>query len=195
MAGVVLLAGTLAADVANIAEVDLADPELFRSRQHQLAYALNAYAALVIEEVADREGATGLPHLRADPFPWLRHRIGGRRMDLARFRDVIVRTFADPRVHVALACGAVSCPVGQVYEPETVEMQLDVAARRFVDDPDHVRIGEGEILLSKIFKWYGKDFGRQGVLTWIAGYRTEPLQLDAEIRWLPWDRTLSVPER
>ncbi len=169
------------------------DPEAFSSRQHQLAYYLDAYATLVLASVVDRPQRDVVPHLRADPFPFRRHRVDGRRMDLVRLREVIARTFDDPRLHLALACGALSCPGVRGFTAETVDAELDAAVRAFVDDETHVRIEDGAVRLSPIFRWYRGDFeDAGGALSFVARYRSEPLPTGAEVGWLAWDRTLSV---
>jgi hypothetical protein len=169
------------------------NPEAFPSRQHQLAYYLDAYGTLVLEAIVDRTDETAVPHLRADPFPFRRSRVDGRDLDLVRLRETIAATFTDPRVHVALACGAASCPAFRGFAPESVDAELDAAARAFVDDETHVQVEDGVVRLSPIFRWYRRDFeAAGGALAFVARYRTEPLPADARLEWLAWDRTLSV---
>jgi len=216
MGGVIFVAGLVAGPVDDDGNVDVAllrddpaaldaalatfaevgpesDPDAFPSRQHQLAYYLDAYATFVLGSIVARPERDHVPHLRADPFPWRRHRIDGRRLDLVRLREVIAGTFDDPRVHLALACGASSCPALRGFTPETVDAELDAAVRAFVDDERNVRVEDGVILLSPIFRWYRTAFEEAGgAVSFVARYRAEPLPTAAEIGWLPWDRTLSL---
>lgn len=66
----------------------------------------------------------------------------------------------DPRIHFALVCASLSCPPVGVYTPEDIDRELDIAARTFINaggvalDRDAKRVS-----LSRIFKWYGPDFG------------------------------------
>ena len=187
-------AAVLDAALATLAAVGPeTDPAAFPSRQHQLAYYLDAYATLVLDALVERPQRDAVPHRYADPFPFRRHHLDGRRVDLVRLREMIARTFDDPRVHVALACGAVSCPIMRGFAPETVDAELDAAARAFVDDGAFVQVEDGVVWLSPIFRWYRRDFeDAGGALSFVARYRTEPLPEDAHVAWLGWDRAVSL---
>ena len=65
----------------------------------------------------------------------------------------------DPRIHFALVCGAKSCPPIKLYTPDNLEEGLQDAASAFCESEISVDSAKGTSTLSKIFKWYGKDFG------------------------------------
>jgi len=69
----------------------------------------------------------------------------------------------DPRVHFAINCGARSCPPVDVYRSKTIEAQLDLAARGFVNA--EVALEDGRLVCSRLFKWYRRDFDGAGGLT------------------------------
>jgi hypothetical protein len=79
----------------------------------------------------------------------------------------------DPRIHFTLVCGSSSCPFIDVYTPENLEEELNIAAAAFLNgggvliDRERHRVS-----LSRIFKWYGRDFGFSQVerLRFIAPY-------------------------
>lgn len=79
----------------------------------------------------------------------------------------------DPRIHFALVCASSSCPPIDVYTADKLEDELDISGRTFLNagavviDRDHHRVS-----LSRIFKWYSKDFGRSQSdrLTFVAQY-------------------------
>ena len=78
-------------------------------------------------------------------------------------RAQVALTSLDPRIHFALNCGARSCPPIRVYTEDRIEAQLDTASRSFLDqevslikDPG---TGKWTLELSKLFLWYGEDFG------------------------------------
>ena len=76
----------------------------------------------------------------------------------------------DPRIHVALNCGAMSCPGIMAYSTR-VDDDLDGAARSFVASDCEVLEAKRAVSLSKIFKWYGADFGgAAGLLQWLLKY-------------------------
>jgi hypothetical protein len=64
----------------------------------------------------------------------------------------------DPRIHFALNCGAASCPPVGVYRAAAIDAELDAAARSFVNQETAVD-ARGRVTCSRIFKWYGTDFG------------------------------------
>jgi GH15 family glucan-1,4-alpha-glucosidase len=66
----------------------------------------------------------------------------------------------DPRIHFALVCASSSCPPIDFYTSENLDSELTIAGKTFLNaggaviDRDKNRIS-----LSRIFRWYGGDFG------------------------------------
>jgi len=85
----------------------------------------------------------------------------------------IVNTF-DARIHFALNCASRSCPPIAFYTTEGIDKQLDIAAANFIQgettlDKSGVMLG-----MSRIFKWYAKDFGgKTGMLELVRGFLPE----------------------
>ena len=78
-------------------------------------------------------------------------------------RAQVALTSLDPRIHFALNCGARSCPPIRVYTEDRIDSQLDTASRSFLDQEvslikDPVT-DKWTLELSKLFLWYGEDFG------------------------------------
>ena len=65
----------------------------------------------------------------------------------------------DPRIHFALNCGARSCPPVKLFTAEGLEKELKAAAQAFVSSEVRVPDETGRVELSKLFEWYGADFG------------------------------------
>jgi hypothetical protein len=76
----------------------------------------------------------------------------------------------DPRIHFALNCGSVSCPVIRHYTSAELDAQLDTATRSFV--AQEARRAGGTVELSELFKWYAADFG--DVRAFVAHYTDDP---------------------
>ncbi len=81
----------------------------------------------------------------------------------------------DPRIHFALVCAANSCPAIDFYRADRIDRQLAAAALAFVNgggvvvDP-----ASRAVTLSRIFKWYRRDFGgRAGVVGFVFRYLTD----------------------
>ena len=76
--------------------------------------------------------------------------------------DLIRKTFGEPRIHVALVCGARSCPAirREAYMPERIRDQLQDQSTQFANNPKYVACDDKakKLMLSKILSWYGDDF-------------------------------------
>lgn len=138
-------------------------PDLFPSAEDALAYWLNAYNALVLQAVVD-----GYPYLESVEQPalgrfwWGRAwPVGGRRMTLWALEHRILHAeFRDPRIHFALFRGTRGGPSldGAPYQPDTIDSQLNDAARRFIGDRRHVRLEGNTVHLARLFETHREDF-------------------------------------
>lgn len=143
------------------------DPELFPTRDHELAYYINAYNAWVFWGVLDRgpdiDGVWGLFGTGLSFFVGMDIELGGRETNLKELEDDVIRAkYQDPRIHAALNCASVSCPrlPREPFTGEDLDAQLDAAMHEFVTDPKHLEVDRSEktVRMSKIFDWYADDF-------------------------------------
>ena len=72
------------------------------------------------------------------------------------FAPTLSRAF-DNRIHFALNCGASSCPPVKLFRDESLDEDLAAAARAFVGS--EVSVSGKTVTASKLFLWYGSDFG------------------------------------
>ena len=167
----------------SLADVGLAD---FTDADARLALWLNAYNAIAISQVLEvypiasiRPKVLGIPNWLSflDFFTRSNTIIGGKKYSLNQIEHAILRPeFAEPRIHFALVCASVGCPLLRrgAYFPESVRTQLEADASRFIHNPDKVRYDAEKktLYLSKIFKWYGEDFVRAAgsVAEYVGGY-------------------------
>lgn len=175
------------------------DPAHWRDRNTRLAHYINSYNALSMFGVI----RAGLPATHAGLrkikfFYWQEFIIGGQKMSLYDYENDIIRPLGDPRVHFALNCSAVSCPTlpNTPFPAQTIDQELDNEARKFVNDPRHVRVDTAErtVYLSEIFKFYAEDFVPTHGMTlsaYINRYRDTPLPLDFRVRFIPYDWTIA----
>jgi len=82
--------------------------------------------------------------------------VGGESTNLYDLEKKVLREQKDPRLHFALNCASGSCPVLRPWE--WTDEQLETAAREFINDPVNVAVANQSVMVSKIFKWYKKDF-------------------------------------
>ena len=72
----------------------------------------------------------------------------------------------EPRIHFAIVCASVSCPKLQntAFTASSLDIQLTNATKEFLADTSKNELLENSIKLSKIFKWFKKDFEQDGDL-------------------------------
>ncbi|ADO75006.1 DUF547 domain-containing protein [Stigmatella aurantiaca] len=138
-------------------------PELFAEAEEALAYWLNAHTALLLQAVVD--GYPALESVKgpcAGSFFWSRSwPVGGQRLTLwALEHRILLREFADPRIHLALFRGTRGGPAleGVPFEPDFLDAQLNDATRRFMGDKRHVRLEGTTVHLAQVFKTRQEDF-------------------------------------
>lgn len=167
----------------SLADLDLAD---FTDADARLALWLNAYNAIAISQVLEvypiasiRPKVLGIPNWLSflDFFTRSNTIVGGKKYSLNQIEHAILRPeFAEPRIHFALVCASVGCPLLRrgAYFPESVRTQLEADASRFIHNPDKVRYDAQKktLYLSKIFKWYEEDFVKAAgsVAEYVGGY-------------------------
>ncbi len=154
------------------------------SEKEQLALWINAYNAYTIKLILTRY--PDLRSIRDIPRRWKIREwsVGGDNYSLDDIEhEILRREFDEPRIHFAIVCASVSCPqlAAEAFEASRLDEQLDTAARRFLADSvrgfrietaaDDRR--RSEIRISSIFKWFRKDFERQGsVVDYIRPFLT-----------------------
>ncbi|MFO7962773.1 MAG: glycoside hydrolase family 15 protein [Desulfobacterales bacterium] len=79
----------------------------------------------------------------------------------------------DPRIHFALVCASSSCPPIDIYTAENLDEALTVSGKTFLNAGGiQVDRERRKVRLSRVFKWYGEDFGKTEAerLRFIAPY-------------------------
>ena len=154
-------------------------PEQFPSDDHAKAYWINAYNALTIWRVIRKviqQSVRGYD-FGLKFFVITKQVVGGKRLTLNEIENRILRQeFKDPRIHFAINCASASCPLlsSRLFDGEHLEIQLETAAVRFINDTNNVSIDPIKkiVLVSRIFKWFARDFGgsTEKVIQFIATY-------------------------
>ena len=140
------------------------------SRAQRLAFWINAYNAFTLRAIIDHYPIRGSwltlgprNSIRQIDGVWttLRWRAAGREVTLDDIEHQILRReLKEPRIHFAINCASVSCPPlpPEPYRAETLDAQLDEAARRYLESPEGLRIDGDTLRVSSILRWYGEDF-------------------------------------
>lgn len=173
--------------------------------EEQLALWINLYNALVIAEVLKKYPLKSiLPKFLGIPnwisfFAFFSSPVFDAHQRFYSLNniehDILRPQFQDPRLHFALVCASMGCPLlrNEAYMGDRIQTQLDEDARRFINNRNKLFYdNESKILYcSQIFKWYRSDFLKvaDSIPDYIKTYLSSPLELDKNtpIRYLKYD--------
>lgn len=138
-------------------------PQESWTQDKTLAYWMNVYNAFTVKLILDNYPTKSIKDIDG---PW-NHRfikIGAKWYTLNDVEHRIIRKMGEPRIHFALVCAAVSCPrlYNKAFTALNLEEDLALLTRGFLNDSSKNNLSENSIKISKIFKWYGGDFKKNG---------------------------------
>ncbi len=189
-------------------------------REQRFAFWINAYNAYTVRRVVEGYPVDSIKDLgslarsvwdqRFIPLAHLAPDLGREQLSLNDVEHEILRPiFQDPRINAAVNCASKSCPrlMDSAYTAGVLEQQLDQVTRRWLAEPGRNRFDATTRTahLSRIFDWYGADFGeaKAARLAWIARHapaehrdwlaRTDPEGV--QIRFLEYDWVLNEVPR
>jgi hypothetical protein len=173
----------------------------------RLAHMINAYNALSMFNVVQ----SGIPATHAgwnkvSFFVLRKLDIGGRAMSLYQFENDVIRPYArrrnDPRMHFALNCSALSCPLlpRTPFSAATLDAELERETRAFFARPENFRVDAAgrSVWLSEILKFYPEDFVPRpaaSLLEYANRFAPQPAPLAFEVRYTTYDWTISNSRR
>lgn len=192
------------------------DMTTLTTREAKLAFWINSYNALSIYGVVRK--------LKKDPgfvdngnkgwfgrvrfFAFQKFKVGGESYTLRTIENNIREEFNDPRIHFALNCSSLGCPLLKdgLYSAENIDKELDAATRIYLNSPEGLRLDEdkGDLYVSMIFKWYPKDFEtpERKVIDFIKEYAPQKIQEFIEkserkikFRYIEYDWSLNISEK
>jgi Protein of unknown function, DUF547 len=181
------------------------------ARNEAFAYWANLYNAITLDVVLGRFPVKSIRDIKSDGLfdpkaytgPWRSKRVTveGRQLSLDDIEHETMRpTFKDPRVHYSVNCASFGCPnlPNKAWRAETLDADLDVAAREFINHKRGVSVVAGKLRVSSIYKWFRDDFGADdaAVIAHFAKYASP--ELKAQLSKTPsigedqYDWTLNV---
>jgi hypothetical protein len=135
------------------------------TREQQMAFLVNAYNAFMVEKVLTRypdiKSVWDFGKLFGNPFKDRFFVLLQRSSSLDDIEhETLRKRYKDPRVHYALNCASVGCPMlrEEAYVGARLERQLEEQAARFLSDRTRNRVAGGRLEVSKIFDWFKEDF-------------------------------------
>lgn len=132
------------------------------SRQQKMAYWINAYNLLLLEEVVQNYPVDSIQDI-LNVLNRVHHDVAGQDVSLNDIdKAILLGQFADPRTCFALCRASVSSPIlnREPYDPQRLSAQLQGVSLRFLSDTSRNVIDREahEAIISPIFEWYRRDF-------------------------------------
>ena len=142
-------------------------------RNDAFAFWVNLYNAITLKVVLDRYPVSSIRDIKSEGLfdpkayigPWRTKRVTvqARTYSLDNIENDVLRpVFKDPRVHYAINCASYGCPNLRVksWSAETLDADLDLAAREFINHPRAVtKLPNNTLRVSSIYRWFAADFG------------------------------------
>lgn len=159
------------------------------------AYWINAYNAFTVQLILKNYPVNSINDIQLGDkkvfdFPWIE--LHGEKLSLNDIENKKIRAeFSDPRIHFALNCASISCPVlwNKAFTAENVEAALTQLTKQFLADQSRNKIQAQSLQLSAIFDWYASDFGK--VREFIQKYSKVKIKQNAKITYLPYNWKLN----
>lgn len=178
------------------------DPDAIGNEKARLVFWINTYNAFTLKVIVDHYPLKSIRDIEKDgkgPWDIVWIRIGRKNLSLNNIEhDIIRKEFAEPLIHMALVCAAVSCPPlrSEAYTPEKLFIQLKENTKAFFRDPLKNRYDEktNTVYLSELLEWYGGDFDERygsGKKFGIAELGVDPIK-NPEVKYVPYDWSLNV---
>ena len=179
------------------------------SREQQIAFLINAYNALTIKLILTEYPVDSIKDYGGFIVnsPWHRNffTLFGKDSTLNIIEhDFLRKQYKEPRLHFVLVCASRSCPplINEAYVADKLEQQFTDATTNFLRDSERNRFNteNNKIEISKIFKWYKKDFitSAGSVNAYVAPLMTDDAALqtliankETKIKFLEYDWSLN----
>ena len=178
---------------AYLTEVESTNINEGYSRDEQLAYWINAYNAYTIKLILNNYPLKSITDLHGGK-PWDKKwiTINGKSLSLNNIENDIIRPdFKEPKIHFAVNCAAASCPplLNAAYQASTLNATLKSQAKKFVNNDKYNVISGSSVTISKIFEWYGEDFG--AIVDYLNKYATTEIKSSAKVNYKEYDWSLN----
>lgn len=144
------------------------------TKNQKLAYWINAYNAMTVDLIIRNYPTESIKDIK-NPWEQRLWKLGEKWYNLDEIEHQILRKMDEPRIHFAIVCASFSCPKlqNEAFTASTLEQQLTNATKAFLSDSNRNIIKKNNVKLSKIFKWFKKDFEQNGSLLYFLNKYSE----------------------
>ncbi|WP_339626055.1 DUF547 domain-containing protein [uncultured Winogradskyella sp.] len=163
------------------------------SKNEKLAYWINTYNALTIDLILRNYPTKSIKDIK-DPWDQRLWKFGDKWLNLNDIEHKILRHMNEPRIHFAIVCASVSCPKLQnvAFTALNLDAQLIKATKEFLNDTSKNKLSEDRIQLSKIFKWFKKDFeNRDSIIDFLNLYADIKISSKAKKSFMDYNWNLN----
>ncbi len=168
-------------------------PQSNWTKSEKLAYWINAYNAFTIKLIVDNYPVKSIKDLKGgNPWDEKWIKIREKTYSLNNIENDIIRpTFKEPRIHFAVNCAAASCPplLNKAWTAQNLEANLANQTRQFINNTKYNQLSSSAIKVSKIFDWYGGDFGN--LISYLNKYTETPIKSNAKVSFAEYDWSLN----
>ena len=154
---------------------------------------MNVYNAFTIKLITDNYPVNSIKDIK-DPWDKRFFKIGSKWRNLNEIEHKILRKMNDPRIHFGINCASFSCPTlhNRAFTATNVNIILDSLASAFINNPNHNTITKSNVKLSKIFKWFSKDFKTNGsIIDYLNKYSSTVIDSNAKITYKEYNWSLN----
>jgi hypothetical protein len=178
---------------ALVSQFDKIQPSDKWTKNQKLAHYINVYNLYTLKVVVDNYPTKSIKDI---PNAWDKKFItsGKSTISLSDVEHKILRKMNEPRIHFAINCASFSCPnlLNEAFAPETMDKQLEMVTKSFVNDKTKNTITEKEIKISEIFNWFSGDFKSSGaVIGFLNKYSGIKIDKNAKVKYLTYNWSLN----
>jgi len=180
----------LDAYLAKLEKVKVSD---LSGRNEKMAFYINAYNAYTLKLIVKNYPLSSITDLHGGKpwdVKWIN--LDGQKLSLNNIENDILRpVYKDARIHFAVNCAAKSCPplLNKAWTANNLESNFQKQTKKFVNDTNFNKINDSSIEISKIFEWYGKDFGN--LVNFLNKYSSTKINTDAKVNYVDYNWALN----
>ena len=163
------------------------------TKEDKLAYWINAYNAMTIDLILKNPSVKSIKDID-EPWDQRLWQLGNKWYNLNQIEHDILRKMNEPRIHFAIVCASVSCPKLQntAFTSLELDKQLTNATKEFLSDSSKNNLSKKSVKLSKIFKWFAKDFkNNQSLIDFLNKYSDIEISQNASKSYKDYDWDLN----
>lgn len=168
--------------------------------EQRMAFLINAYNALTVELLLKHYPVESIKDIGgwfSGPWSIDVYQAGDDMLTLDDIEHENLRPMGDPRIHFAINCASMSCPVlrDTAFRAGLLEQQLNQQRLAFINSERGVQFEadeSGNVKLSKIFRWFKQDWGgSEGVLEMLQRHHPRGKDINDIDSYMQYDWSLN----